>query len=64
MPGPLLTRINHERDLESTGFALGSRAVCWLLKQARATVDENEEAASSNRPMYEARHMPSAGMAS
>ena len=41
-----------------------SRAVCWLLKQARAAVDENEEAASSNRPRYEARHMPSAAMAS
>ena len=34
-----------------------SRAVCWLLKQARAAVDENEEAASSNRPRYEARHV-------
>ena len=41
-----------------------SRAVCWLLKQARAAVDENEEAASSNRSRYEARHMPSAAMAS
>ena len=41
-----------------------SRAVCWLLKQARAAVDENEEAASSNRPRYEARHMSSAAMAS
>jgi len=41
-----------------------ARAVCWLLKQARAAVDENEEAASSNRPRYEARHMPSAAMAS
>ena len=41
-----------------------SRAVCWLLKQARAAVDENEEAASSNRPRYEARHMTSAAMAS
>ena len=38
--------------------------MCWLLKQARAAVDENEEAASSNRPRYEARHMPSAAMAS
>ena len=42
-----------------------SRAVCWLLKQARAAVDENEEATSSNRPRHEkARHMPSAAMAS
>ena len=40
-----------------------SRAVCWLLKQARAAVEENEEAASSNRSRYEARHMPSAAMA-
>ena len=40
--------------------------MCWLLKQARAAVDENEneEAASSNRPRYEARHMPSEAMAS
>ena len=43
---------------------LRSRVVCWLLKQARAVVDENEEAASSNRSRYEARHMPSAAMAS
>ena len=41
-----------------------SRAVCWLLKQARGAVDENEEAASSNRSRYEVRHMPSAAMAS
>ena len=41
-----------------------SRAVCWLLNQARAAVDENEEAASSNRSRYEARHMSSAAMAS
>ena len=39
-----------------------SRAVCWLLKQARAAVGENEEAASSKRPRYEARHMPSAAV--
>ena len=42
---------------------LRSRAVCWLLKQARAVVDEDEEAASSNRPIYEARHTPSAAAA-
>ena len=47
------------------GFGLlRSRVVCWLLKHARAVVDEDEEAASSNRPRYEARHMPSAAMAS
>ena len=38
--------------------------MCWLLKQARVAVGENEEAASSNRSRYEARHMPSAAMAS
>ena len=32
-----------------------SRAVCWLLKQARAAVDENEEAASSSKLRYEAQ---------
>ena len=32
------------------GFGLlRSRVVCWLLKHARAVVDEDEEAASSNR---------------
>ena len=38
--------------------------MCWLLKQACAAVDENEEAASSNRPRYEAGHMTSVAMAS
>ena len=37
-----------------------ARAVCWLLKQARAVVNEDEEAASSNRASYEARHTPRA----
>ena len=43
------------------GFGLlRSRVVCWLLKHARAVVDEDEEAASSNRASYEARHTPRA----
>ena len=37
-----------------------SGRVCWLLKHARAVVDEDEEAASSNRASYEARHTPRA----
>ena len=45
----------------SLGFGLlRSRVVCWLLKHARAVVDEDEEAASSNRASYEARHTPRA----
>ena len=43
------------------GFGLlRSRVVCWLLKHARAVIDEDEEAASSNRASYEARHTPRA----
>jgi len=44
------------------GFGLlRSRVVCWLLKHdARAVVDEDEEAASGNRASYEARHTPRA----
>ena len=34
--------------------------MCWLLKHARAVVDQDEEAASSNRASYEARHTPRA----
>ena len=58
-----ITNINKARARLGIG-RVRSRAVCWLLKQARAAVDENEEAASSNRSRYEARHMPSAAMAS
>ena len=61
----LWTTININKPRARLGIGrVRSRAVCWLLKQARAAVDENEEAASSNRPRYEARHMPSAAMAS
>ena len=59
------TIINKNKPRARLGIGrVRSRAVCWLLKQARAAVDENEEAASSNRSRYEARHMPSAAMAS
>ena len=55
---------NTNKPQTPLGFGLlRSRAVCWLLKQARAVVDEDEEAASSNRPIYEARHTPSAAAA-
>ena len=61
----LWTTININKPRARLGIGrVRSRAVCWLLKQARAAVDENEEAASSNRSRYEARHMPSAAMAS
>ena len=42
---------------------LRSRVVCWLLKQARVVVDENEKAASSDRARYEALRMSSAAAA-
>jgi len=55
---------NTNKPQTPLGFGLlRSRAVCWLLKQARAVVDEDEEAASSNRAIYEARHTPSAAAA-
>ena len=61
----LWTNININKPRARLGIGrVRSRAVCWLLKQARAAVDENEEAASSNRSRYAARHMPSAAMAS
>ena len=52
---------NTNKPQTPLGFGLlRSRVVCWLLKHARAVVDEDEEAASSNRASYEARHTPRA----
>ena len=58
--GPLVKQSNHKRHLISACFALGSCAGCSNNMPVRAVVDEDEEAASSNRASYEARHTPRA----